>query len=265
MINPAEKTPIYIHVDSFIVQPSDLFKTGSVSHNIKSAWVYFNNQAVGVFDLPATVPILADGPGQVQLVPAVSYSGLSYVRQYPFYESDTFSIPYNPGSVTNHTGITRYRSNANFQMKEDFEIGNSFIKVNTGNTGDTVLRREESPQNVFEGKASGLISLTTDHPSAELITNQGFPIVSGESYLEINYKCTVPVSFGLQTLSNSSIVYEYLYGVYPSDTWKKAYIGLSDFTSQYKTSSYNLMIKTKLGDGETSGYVLIDNIKVISF
>lgn len=264
IINPAEKTPLYIHVDSFSVVPTPGKFTGSLSHGIKSIWVYFDNHAVGVYDLPATVPILADGPGQVQLVPAVSYSGLSYIRQYPFYESDTFTIPYNPGSVTVHQGVTRYRTNATIKV-EDFDGGNPFIKVNADNAQDTVLRQTKVPEDVFEGLGSGLISLTTGHPSCEVITNFSFPIASTEAYLEINYKCSVPVNFGLQTTSNGDIVYRYLYGVYPTDTWKKAYIGLDQFVTQYKTSAYNLMIKTALSEGETGGYVLIDNIKIVTF
>ncbi|RYD58715.1 MAG: hypothetical protein EOP56_03775 [Sphingobacteriales bacterium] len=264
MVNPEEKTPLYVSVDSFSVVPTPGKDVGSLSHDIKSVLVYFNNQSVGYYNIPARIPILADGPGQVQLVPAVSFSGLNYVREYPYYHPDTFQIAYNPGTVVKHTGITRYRTNAMIKV-EDFENGNPFIKVNAGNSADTVLKQEKNPAYVFEGQGAGFISLTTSHPSCEVITNQSFPIGQGNSYLEVNYKCDVPVHFGLQTTANGTIVARYLYGVYATDTWKKVYIGLSEFTGEYKSSAYNLMIKTQLVDGKTEAQIMLDNIKIVSF
>lgn len=266
IVNPSEQVPTYIQVDSFTLEPTDPAKTGSLSSDIKSVWVYFNNQAVGAYDLPATVPILTSGPGTVQLIPSVSFSGTSRIQQYPFYEPDTLSIPYKPGEVTKINGVTRYRANANFRWMADFETGNKFIKVNSENPDDTLLLTTMDKSMVFEGNGSGYIRLSSAHPSSEVITESGFTVASGQAYLEINYKCSVPFEIGMQTTpASGQIVYDYLYGLNPSDTWRKAYIGVQDFVTQNKGGQYNLLIRTKLGEGQTDGYVLIDNLKIVSF
>src|SRR5690348_12276879 len=57
-INPRETTPTYIHIDSFRTKPG-------FSHKITAVWVYYNNSPVGVFDLPATIPVMASGTGKL--------------------------------------------------------------------------------------------------------------------------------------------------------------------------------------------------------
>lgn len=272
--NPAETVPTYIHIDSFRVESTPSVNTGSLSHEIKSVWVYFNNEGVGAFDLPANVPIITKGPGTVQLVPAVAFSGLTTVMQYPFYEPDTFSLPYTPGEATKVTGVTRYRTNAIFRLKEDFELGNPFITINSDLTTDTglvVVEKNAYPDKVFEGSKSGLIYMNRGqgHTSSEIIsTGTAVPHTNSEVYVELNYKCDVKFTVGIQTIAqNGDLVNKYLYGFYPSEgRWRKAYVGgIAEFMAEYKGKQYNLMIQTVLPDGQNEGFVSLDNIKVVTF
>ncbi len=266
IINPAEKVPTYVHVDSFDFAINNAAKEGSARQQINCAWVYFDNQAIGVFDLPANIPILADGPGQVELIPGVTISGIKdYNTQYAFFKPATVDITNNPGGVINYTPKTSYLTDAVFQWKEDFETGNTFIPVNSELTTDSTVTRVTDNDKVYEGAASGYIYMDGTHYESENITNSSFPISQGRSFLEINYKCNTSFQVGLQTTVGGAIQYEYIIGLKARDTWNKVYVDLSQFTSVYQGSSFRLMIKSGLDEGLSNGYVLIDNLKIISF
>src|ERR1043165_596911 len=86
MINPDERIPTYIHIDSFKFINDNPGLTGSSSHDIKSVWAFIDGQTVGVFDLPATIPVLLDKTGELKLAPGIDNQGLTtYQELYPFY------------------------------------------------------------------------------------------------------------------------------------------------------------------------------------
>lgn len=265
VINPEEKTPTYVHIDTMNFVNTSATKEGSTSQNITSAWVYFNNNPIGVFDLPATVPILADAPGQVTISPGVAYSGLGYASLYPFFTSDTFTLTPAPGKILDPKPTIKYVEAAVFNFKEDFETGNSFINANGDNPYDTSLVRTNAPGTIFEGGASGVMYVDANHPTSENISNDGFPIKTGQAFIELNYKCNTSFQVGLQTSKQGTIFVEYLGGIKAKEGWNKVYIGVSNFTGTYQGAEYRIMIKTGLDSGVSNGYVLVDNIKVISY
>src|SRR5215216_2342823 len=86
VINPAEPAPTYVRIDSFTFKTKDLSKEGSGNQKINCAWVFFNNDAIGVFDLPANIPVMANEAGVISVIPGVSKGGLiDYNVQYPFF------------------------------------------------------------------------------------------------------------------------------------------------------------------------------------
>src|SRR5688572_13194974 len=86
IINPAEKVPTFVRLDSIRVTTDSLVKTGTPSSKISSAWVYVNNDIVGVYDLPASIPLLIDANASVAIAPGINYTGLKdYQSIYPFY------------------------------------------------------------------------------------------------------------------------------------------------------------------------------------
>lgn len=270
MINPAEKVPTYVSIDSFQFSNPNPSATGSASHNITSAWVYYKNSLVGVFDLPAKVPVITDGQGQILVVPGITFSGLkNYQQQYPFYTSDTITITPAEGKVLPLSPKTQYRNSAIVKWMENFDLSNPFIPVDEDNPYDTTIKKIDKsvdPDKIFEGSGSGYIYLTKDKPSSESINNTGFPITKGEAYLELNCKSSVDFQVGLQTnAANGDIVYDYVLTIKATDTWKKLYVGLHAFVGQYNGKAYRVMVKAVLPDDQQNGYVLLDNLKVVSF
>jgi len=188
-----------------------------------------------------------------------------YLSAYPFFQADTLAFYPDPGKEIHWQPETRYFPDLRFAWKEDFEVGNSWIPVHADMDDDTSIHRVNLPHLVFEGSGSGMIALDREHAYSENITNSGFPLPEANTYVEIHYKSTVPFELGILCQGNGQVVTEYLYGVHPSEEWNKLYFGLNSFLGTFKGSSYRLMIRSQLPEGQESGYVLMDNIKVISF
>lgn len=266
IINPEEKTPTYVHIDSFQFAKQNYSLYGTSSHKIGSIWVYFNNQIIGSFDLPATFPVLADKPGQLLVYPGIDFNGLKDLQStYPFYSFDSLTVNPQPGQTINFQPKTGYTADTKVLWKEDFELGNSF----SGFNGDTSLTKTTDPANVFEGGGAGYIVLRNKAGFSENIASNSpsfKPVVGQNIFLELNYKCSIPFQVGLETEFTSGDVYkEYVAGINKKDTWNKIYINLNDFVSAHQGINYHVIIRAGLDNGESSGWILVDNLKVVSY
>lgn len=268
VINPVEQIPTYIKIDSFNFIINDRAKEGSAAHGITSVWIYYNNNPVGAFDVPCKVPIITEGnSGVVSLRPGITLNGLVDLQpQYTFYKFDTMTLVSNSGKVQEYTPKAEYIAAARFPYIEDFEVGSSFQALYPEINNDTSIRKTSESKYVFEGGGSGLIELSSQFPASESITKNGFSIPQGEAYIEINYKGTLNFEVGLYNTVEAGVdVSDYIMGVKASDTWKKIYIELANYTSLYKGTNYKVLLKANLPDGQSGGYVAFDNIKIVTF
>jgi hypothetical protein len=219
-----------------------------------------DNKTIGVFDLPALIPILMDKQGVLALTPGISYSGLKDVQiPYDFYKTYTTNLDPDPGKTVTILPTTGYYSDTSYNLLiEDFESSNSIVPI-TGS--DTIFRTNVSGE-VFEGNYSGKIVIDSADYS-EFVMSNSFTAPT-EAYLELNYKCSVPFVIGMEfTDAGGNINLKYLYGLKAKEEWSKAYIGLQDFILNYPGKVYNIVIQVN-PDNANSGYVLLDNLKVIS-
>jgi hypothetical protein len=280
IVRPAPQTtptPTYVHIDSFkFLQPSGYYVAdGSTSHDIGSIFVFYNDQAVGNFDLPCTFPVIASDSGVLEIEPGISVNGIEDNQSiYPFYTIDTFQFHASLGNVLQHTPTTEYISGLRLALNEDFEQGNGFM-LSSGDSALRVVTKNNSPTSMIcEGEGSGYIGLSIPGDSSVIVSAQGFtvPVTNGVGtpYLELNYQCSMPFYVGIVGVSTSTGVKDsttayYLTGVYPSSTWKKFYLQLANFVSTYSYfDHYLIVIKAALPAKQADGYVLLDNVKVIT-
>jgi hypothetical protein len=264
IINPEEQIPTYVHIDSFTFVNPNPTQTGTGLQEINTVWAYLDGENIGVFDLPATIPVLLTGKKQLQLAPGVNNQGLKdYKLQYPFFSFYTYELEANPGQTINLQPETKYEPDLKY-WKDDFEANTKFIKL----SGDTTMRRVTGADSVLEGGGAGCISLLSgSYETAESFA--AFDIKPGtKCFLEISYKGTLAFTAGVIGVlpSTSGFQSSYLAGVKAKDQWGKVYIDLQPFTTQYPSIvSWSVMIKATLEEGQTEGYLLLDNIKVISY
>ena len=269
IINPNEEVPTYIHVEPFVFNNPDSSFTGSSFQIIPSARVSVDDITVGIFDLPCTVPVLLKKSGSLRVAPFVTNQGLkSYVFLYPFFAADTTTIIYNPGQVQHFSPKTKYSADltgVSFRLKVNFEEGLLFRNL----SGDTSLLLEQGAGKVLDGKYSGALYLNQAHKASESISSNYFDWPATPCYLELEYRSTIPFSIGLQAENSAGTTYkEYLAGFFPKDEHNKVYVELSTFTKANSSfSKFYITLRGDLNDNDgkyKEGYVLIDNIKVIS-
>lgn len=259
VINPAEDIPTYVHIDSFHF-------AGKGSSDIKCMWVYYNNNPVGAFDLPANVPIITKGnQGTMQIEPGILINGLnSRPVAYPFYKLDISTLTTNPGKITNYTPTTTYYDSVRTTIISDFEAGiTKFAKAN----GNVQLAAVTADSLVYEGTGSGAIYLTNAADSSVDSTMTTFVVPTGAAFIEVDYKSSLPFALGMQAnLSNLYTSDISWVGINANNTkWNKFYYNITDFVVNYPADSYTLFIKTFVPIGSTGGRVLIDNIKLVTF
>lgn len=263
LINPSEPVPTYIQIDSFQFKTSNPVLTGTARQKINSAFVYFDNQLIGAYELPARVPIISTKTGLLKIAPGVILNGLNGLQlAYPFFKTDTITVAYQPGTIKKITPSSSYYSATLFKWQEDFEGGNTFTSV----TGDTTLNRTLNPSEVFEGGASGKLYFKAPQQTAQVISTATFTLPVTASYLELHYKNTIDFQVGIQvSYDQGGVYYEYISGFKPKSEWNKVYIDLQKFASNNRGLNYRIMIRADLPSGMSSGYVLFDNFKVVSY
>lgn len=266
IINPKEDIPTYVRIDSFTFKSDNPGLTGTTRQDITAVWAYLDGQNLGVFELPAEIPILMDGTKELQLAPGVNEQGmLDYKLQYPHFAFYKTNITADPGKTITLQPETKYIEDLKY-WRTDFESGNTFQKL----SGDTAIRLVSGIDSVFEGGKAGCISLNAN-ADVPYRTSESFSLIDfipgQNAYLEIHYKGNLPFAVGiLAALNNGSNTSTYLAGIKPRDEWGKFYVNISQYTSQYPSAlNFSVLIRVAMEDGQTDGYVLLDNIKVISY
>jgi len=263
LINPSEPIPTYVQIDSFQFKTSNPVLTGTARQKIFSAFVYLDNQLIGAYELPARIPIISNKPGLLKVAPGVILNGLNGLQlAYPFFKPDTVTLVNQPGTIKKITPSSSYYSATLFKWQEDFEGGNTFTSV----TGDTTLNRTLNPGEVYEGGASGKLYFKAPQQTAQVISTATFSLPITASYLELHYKNNIEFQVGIQvSYDQGGVYYEYISGFKPKNEWNKVYVDLQKFASNNRGVNYRIMIRADLPSGMSSGYVLFDNFKVVSY
>lgn len=262
IINPSEQIPTYVHIDSiqFIDNPS----IGTASQNLKHVYVSYNNQSLGAYDLPVTIPVLIEPNGVLGIGPGIDYNGLGgYTVRYDFLEQDTFHIGDNPTKTITIQPKTHYRATTTLKGLEDFESGTSKF---LGNIFKDSLLLTNVAGEVFEGTGAGKFKLTSPNLAADAIFEDVLSFdPNSPSYVELNYKGTLNLEVGMiATGGINGFKEEYFVGFKPRADWNKVYVGLQLFVQQNPGSQFVLKIRALLPEGQQSGEGFIDNVKILT-
>ena len=252
--NYQAEVPSYVYIKPFELK-THMATEGSASENILDAWVYLDDKALGVFQLPARVPIIASGPGKLRFMPGIKKDGISGIRDvYPFYTHYSLDFLPHPATVDTVIPSISYIDGLNFPLLEDFEIGNDFSNMNR-----TSIRNE-----VFEGNWSGVVRLDAfnnelaSSSSAFLLPQDGRRI-----FLEMDYKCSLPFNVSLLAGKNTGLDPVYAVTITPKDQWNKIYIDLTEEVIANKALDYRLIFSSSLPAGAEEATYFFDNIKIV--
>ncbi|MBK7476137.1 MAG: hypothetical protein IPN74_00385 [Haliscomenobacter sp.] len=273
-LDPEDPIPAYLQVEPFVLQ-TDSRSQGSASATITEAWLKINGEFLGVYGLPADIPLLEAAGGTISLEAGIKENGIGATPEiYPFYQPFTLKAVLAPQQPQKVEPLIRYRPETRFSLLEGFEnSGHLFQSLVSGKESGRI---QISASDVFEGNASGLILLNADNPAVELATTSRYSGLTARGafvYLEVNYRSDVPVRFGVISTpkGGGSSTIQYVAGFNPSETWKKIYFNLSPAFSGSTLEDYQIILgaaiplKTDGTLSRTNARILLDNLKLVHF
>jgi hypothetical protein len=263
-----DKVPAYVEIPAITLNASD--SQGGTSAKITDAWVYADEELIGVYEIPARIPILREGTSTLMVQPAVKRNGMYDDRvRYPFYTTWTGTVDMVPTNTATLQPVVQYVSQASFWI-EGFEDAGTNVEVTAASDTTLLLpTAAEYPDLVAYGNGCGGFVLDQAHPYLRLHTTVDFPSSSGAVYLELDHRNSIRFTVGLMFNAGSGLqaiphVHIEPTGSGDGERWNKVYLDLTSSFNQ-NLSQRNIYIEASLPADMTQGAVYLDNIKVVRF
>ncbi len=240
---------------------------GEPTSEIPEVWVFADAEFIGVFGLPARIPVPRAGSTQMRFEPGVRQNGVSAAPEpYDFYTPVNLTLDLAAGVTTDVGTLSiTYKPEVRFSMFETFELGATRAFTQVVNGTGTLAPTQEI---VRSGDFSGKISLTTDNPVFEVASAERFFDLTGTRryvWLEMDFLSTAEGRIGVSGdsgLSNPSIFDP---GFRPRGEWTKIYFNITDIIVDLQLDPVQVNLATILPQDATEGTVYLDNIKLVHF
>ena len=180
------QVPTYITINE-INLTTDYATQGTNSENIVDAWVFMNDDLVGVYELPATFPVLKEGDVILKVYAGIKNNGITAARaRYLLYDPHEEKISLVKGETIEVNPTISYASGVKFSWLEDFENASLFFLYTADS--DTIINKQSV--DVKEGSYSGQVFLQPDMDFFEATTLglSGVPRNGTPVYLELDFK-----------------------------------------------------------------------------
>ena len=269
-----EIAPAYIHIDKIDFKYNNVSSVGSGGSAITDAWIYDNDNLLGVFELPTTIAVATEGTHEISVRPGIKLNGISATREsFAFYEAWKKDITLIPLDTITISPSTQYFSNTQLSFNENFE--DIVLKLDTATYSTASLDRTKiTNQPPYLNNYVGLATLNSTKSFLKAYTKTLFMVPTTTSlpiYLELDYKCN-------QEFSISAILN--LPGNAPQEIksitlrstikdgemqWKHIYLDLTDyFVGQTTATGFGFSFTANYNTGNPEGYIYLDNTKVVN-
>lgn len=260
-----EAIPGFVYIESADLFTSDIAE-GANTSNIVDATVFADDDFVGTFELPATVPILINGNTTIKVAAGIKNNGLTSDRRiYPFYDFYEEEIELIPNVVTplNDSTITfeYFSSGLNYEVESFESLGSSLLAL-TNNTA--IFELTNNSDDVRSGKGSLEIELTPTNSVFEASTSWELNnLPNGNNmYLEIDFKGDHYLEIGILAQNPTRKIFAL--GLNPTDKWTKVYVELTDeISSQFNSDPLEIYFESRLPTNSTAKTLYMDNLKFI--
>ncbi|MBL7812130.1 MAG: hypothetical protein JNL57_07885 [Bacteroidetes bacterium] len=231
-----ETIPAYVQIDSLMMQTTA--GQGSNVHDLSAFQLYLDGDYRGYFELPARVPLLAEGKHKITLIPAVRLNGAA--NQFSLFRSlqaiDTTVTLTAGQTLSLEKVIFRFRSNCQLPWAEDFEDNSATLIPLFTAPGDTSYITTEpfSLKGRFSSDSKVYTAFFTPSDTLKYMDLMSFatfsnlPVNGTDIFLELDVKSPIPVQVSLQRITSSKNEYvPYLYINETGGLWKRFYINLT--------------------------------------
>jgi len=262
-----DKVPAYVEIQAVTVDAAA--EQGGNTGKITDVWVEVNEELLGMWELPAQVPVLAEGPNRITVTAGIKRNGMYDDRlRYPFYARWDATVDLARTTTTRVAPVVRYIAAANFWVESFDDTGTRL--VSSAGSDTTLLRftPADHPGIVLDNSPCGGFALDRDHRRVRLQTEENFQVTGGPVFLEFDYSTDILLTMGvLYTVGGTSRAEPYVY-ITPTQgqgggvVWNKMYIDLSPLFNQ-ALSRRDFYFEATLADSRERANAYFDNIKLV--
>ena len=264
-LNEDGDIPSYLKIEEISLETIEI--QGESSHKILDVWISADGVNLGVYPLPAQIPIIPNAPETDLIIFAgIRNNGIqSNPIIYPFYEKIERTENLRPPEELNLSLNFRYNTTAKFALIENFENSNIFT-VDLDENPLTELKK--SSDDVMYGNAAGMILLDDTNRTLQVATAKDFvlPVDGTAVFLEIDYKNDIDLLVGLIGVEEATFTKFFKLVLPPQEEWNKIYVDFSEDLANSQFSAYKVLFGAELNTDEVDkATILLDNIKLIHF
>jgi hypothetical protein len=267
-INPDEEVPAYIMINDFSVSTSP--GQGTNRNAISELWVYSNADIVGVFDVPAQIPVIGKGNRKLTIFAGIKNNGIGTTRiRYPFLATYDTILNLEPLEEVTLSPVFRYNEDAIIDNSRNFETGNTFV-AGANNQGNLDLIDDA------QIAADGNRCIKASMPSSaymQYIDNTNLLMEAGNVvFLEMDYSCNNTFGIGVYVIqdgNSSKVPVLFLTPTTPGDgslpEWNKVYVDFGAIAIQYPNADYYRIYFESSANESSDPTVFLDNLKIVNW
>lgn len=281
LFDKAEPVASYIYVKPFVVNTNADNSQGSDASEIVDGWVYVDGTLIGVFELPAMVPVLyTKAVGRtsapiISVLPGIKNNGLSNNRVvYPFYKGYIDSFELTPGTIDTVQPVTTYQDGAKFVWLEDFEDRSISLEKSGVNVTEDSVQLTTDASLIFndgKNKISAFVEMAEGVQYFENSTISRFDFPRNVPlYLELNYKLDVRLQVGLYVFTSAGKLFDQIgiLDLFPTDgAWQKTYISLAEDVNNanYTNAEFKIFFASRSSSTTQKSRIYFDNFKIVTY
>lgn len=258
--------PMYLDIPSVSLTASEL--EGGNTSKITEVWVTVDEKSVGVWELPARVPVIGEGTHTIGVTAGIRRNGAFDDRErYPYYTTWRTSVEFVPGSSMPVTPEVRYQG-ATIWTERFNDAGSQLVANTQSDTTLILYSPSERPDVVLDNSQCGGFVLDTQNDFVALQTEQNFLGATGPVYMEMDYSTDIELTIGYTYEADGNARYEPWVILVPtasagSVVWNKVYIDLATFFNTPGISGRDIYIAAQLPSGRTLAAGYFDNLKIV--
>lgn len=261
-----ETVPTYLVVPGITLQATD--EQGGSTSKITEAWVTLDEKSVGVWELPARIPVIGDGSHTIGITAGIRRNGTFDDRlRYPYFTTWRTTMDLVPEGAVDLAPTVQYQP-ATFFTERFNDAGSQLLAASSSDTTLILYSAATDPEVLLDGSQCGGFVLDLTNDVVVLQTEQDFPGASGPVYLELDYSTDVELSLGVSYIQDGQAGSAPWAVILPnadagSVVWNKIYVDLSDFFNRAGFTGRDIYIAAQLPSGRSRAAAYFDNLKII--
>ncbi len=251
-------------------------RQGDATSQITDGHVYVNGKFLGIYELPATIPVLDEGRCLISIFPGIKENGQEANRRSMrlFTEYETY-VNLKPGLMDTVSPEATYRSQIHFDWIEDYENQN-YTSVYSGgsNSKDSLIIIDRTHPDALQSEHSQYSLKVRMEPSEEEVKFEHsspewfvVPRQGQDVYLELDYKTNIPLQMGIYADRKDLGYIEQVPFIIlrPVPRWNKIYLNLAIETSYLPDNTPIKIFFGTVNSGKNPTFApqfFLDNIKL---